>query len=183
MEFLGIGSLLLLAACEFRNPDDGYDPNWKPDHEATAENDAPEASLPASAEADKGLHNPSATQEHPRPAQIAADTAAMQKTWDTWEMVGVEKSEFTAYFQKRKLAMIVEKTPESTRSYYFDGGALFYFNEKSDDGSAVLTVEFDDIGDVQGARKTINGNPARPDSDDYSEIVEHAVELKIAAEE
>lgn len=180
---LSIGTLVLLSACNFRDPDDGYDPNWKPDHneqKATSE----EESGPAEAELAQGddMEDLSSSSTGKRPSQITADTAGMKKVWDTWEMVGVEKSEYTAYFQKKEIAMIVEQTPSSTRSYYFDGGALFYFNEISEDGLTSLTVEFDDIGDVIGARKSINGQPADPEGDDYSEIVEHAVELKIAAE-
>lgn len=180
---LCIGTLVLFSACDFRNPDDGYDPNWKPDHEGQKATNG-EESGPAEAELSQGddLDNLSSSATDKRPSQIAADTGGMKKVWDTWEMVGVEKSEYTAYFQKKEIAMIVEETSNSTRSYYFNGGALFYFNEISDDGSTSLTVEFDDIGDVLGARKKINGQPADPEGDDYSEIVEHAVELKIAAE-
>ena len=78
--------------------------------------------------------------------------------------------------------MIVEETQESKRAYYFDGGSLYYYNEKSNDGTMSLTVEFDDIGDVRGARMTVDGKQVRSDEDDYSAIVKHAVELKIAAE-
>lgn len=178
----GILSLLLLLSCDLRRPDDGYDPDWQPDHSAPAQPSGQDQDPPGTAAA--GTDVPGASDaERKRPSAIAADTAQMQKVWDTWEMAGVEKTEYTAYFSKKQLALIVEKTSNSTRSYYFDRGAFYYFNETSDDGSTSLTVEFDDIGDVLGARKTIDGEPAHPEGDDYSEIVEHAVELKIAAEE
>ena len=159
----------------------GYDPNWKPDEDVPAQT-GQEKNAPAENALQENADEFFSSSDRKRPAEIAADTAQMQKTVDTWEMVGVEKSDFTAYWNRKEIAMIVEETQESKRAYYFDGGSLYYYNEKSNDGTMSLTVEFDDIGDVRGARMTVDGKQVRSDEDDYSAIVKHAVELKIAAE-
>lgn len=177
-------STLVLLSCDFRRPDEGYDPDWSPDHEVSAD-DERDRSAPAATDGPdaSGPDDSFNADRRRRPSEIAADTGTMAKAEGTWEMIGVEKTDYTVYRSGGEIAMIVEKTPGSVRTYYFDAGALYYFNEKSDDASTELTVEFDDIGDALGARKTIDGDRIRVDSDDLAEIVKHAVELKIAAEE
>ena len=184
-----ITTLLLtcgLLSCDFRNPDEGYDSDWEPDHSATHEdgdaqhptdeNETPNATGSLPKETDAAPYR--------RPNDIVADTATMQATAGEWsEMNESLKTSYNVYREDGKIAMIVEKTDASTRSYYYNDGFFFYFNESADDGSWKLTVEFDEYGDVRGSRKQVNGERTRIDGDRLSEIVEHAVELRLASEE
>ncbi len=175
---------LMLLSCEFRDPGEGYDGDWRPDHETTQGegNDAEdntEGSRATGSLPDEGEALP-----YKRPTDIAADTAAMQATDGKWsEMNGTVKTDYRVYRSGGKIAMIVEKTDNSTRSYYYNDGTLFYYNEQADDGSFELTVEFDDFGDVRGARKTVGGERSYTDQEEFAAIVEHAVELRLANEE
>lgn len=169
-----------LASCEFRRPAEGYDPDWQPDHEVPARPDAPApAEMERPGTDDHGI--PSAASSSKRPADVIADTAGMKRAEGSWEEAGEVASGFTVYSQNGKPAMIIEVEGNVTRTYYYDAGTLFYYNEQSASGGYELTVEFDDIGDVIGARRTLNGERIHVDEDDLSAVVEHAVELQIAA--
>lgn len=162
------------AACVLRGPDEGYDPDWEPDHseeEATGETDRPGG--------DHGNEYGSRL----RPMEIVADTGTMEKSTGSWEMVGKIPSEFTVYRRNGKPALIVEQMGDHTRRYFFNDGALFYYNETGVSGGFELTVEFDEIGDVIGTRWLLDGEELHVDRDDIAEIVEHAVELKLLAEQ
>ena len=175
-----------LASCDFRDPGEGYDRSWVPDHEAVEKgSESPDESSAAlqEDEATGSLEDHTADRSFKRPADIAADTARMQTSDGQWsQMNGSVKTSYRVYREGGTLAMIVEKTEESTRTYYYNDGTLFYVTEKSDDGSTELIVEFDDFGDVRGARKNVNGRRQYTDEDEFSEIVEHAVELRVASE-
>ena len=173
---------LLFVSCDFRRPAEGYDPDWQPDHNeetATEQQSVEEMERPGSD--DTSLPEASSTQK--RPTEIAADTASMERTEGTWEIVGEAPTNFTTYYNNGVPAMIVEREGKLIRSYYFNDGALFYYNEQSGGGAYELTVEFDDIGDVIGARKQLNDERYYVDNDDFSAIVKHAVELQRAAKD
>ncbi|MGE3801706.1 MAG: hypothetical protein AB7H80_11860 [Candidatus Kapaibacterium sp.] len=185
--FLAILSLsFLTTSCNFRDPDEGYDRDWVPDHDASEKSggeENSESSQIQEGESTGSLSEDSDPLPYKRPADIAADTSRMQATTGEWsEMNATVKTSYKVYRDKGKIAMIVEKTENSTRTYYYNQGSLFYYNEKGDDGSTELTVEFDDFGDVRGAQKTINGKRAYTKEEDFSKIVEHAVELRVANE-
>ena len=173
---------LTLLSCNFRRPADGYDPDWQPDHDAPApaqSNEQPPAEMERPGTDEHGI--PAATSSSKRPADIVADTATMKRTEGAWEEAGEKASDFTVYTRDGKLAMIVEIEGNVKRTYYYNAGTLFYYNEQSASGGYELTVEFDDIGDVIGSRRTLNGERIYVDQDDLSAVVEHAAELQIAA--
>ena len=184
---ISILSLLFVAtSCNFRDPDEGYDRDWIPDHDASEQSgggENGESSQLQAGESTGSLSENSDQLPYKRPADIAADTSRMQATTGEWsEMNATVKTSYKVYRDGGKIAMIVEKTDNSTRTYYYNQGTLFYYNEKGDDGSTELTVEFDDFGDVRGARRTIDGERAYTKEEDFSKIVEHAVELRVANE-
>ena len=175
---------LTILSCNFRNPDDGYDPDWEPDHSTTQESSNTPHSVNKDATATGSLPDETEAATYKRPSEIAADTNTMQATTGKWsEMNESVKTNYTVYRENGKLAMILETTGTSTRNYYYNDGTLFYYNESANDGSWELTVEFDEMGDVRGSHKQTNGERGRVDRDQLSEIVEHAVELRLASEE
>lgn len=183
---------LSIAGCDiFRDPDEGFDREWSPDHgdedgpdnrgedEGDIDLDDATGSLPddgndAWVGGDDGDRLVSAR----RPADILADTAGLPTSTGAWEKEGVASSDFTIYGSPSDPDLIVERIDGTTRTYYFNDGYLFYYTEESDDGSSSMTVEFDDLGDVRGSQKIVNGKRVGMGFDDFSEIVEHAMELR-----
>ncbi len=173
---------VLLLSCDFRRPAEGYDSEWEPDHEHQANSQqTPSENMERPGGDDHSIAGASSSQT--RPTQIAADTTGMSRVHGTWEMVGETTTEFTAYHKDGTLTMIVEQEGDLTRTYYYNSGALFYYNEATKTGAYEMTVEFDDIGDVLGARKVLNGERLYIDQDDFGAIVKHAVEVHHAAQD
>lgn len=171
--------LLIGTGCELRGPEEGYDSNWDPDHdERTAGGEEPAGSM---SEGDDRPQDESGAQvvTARRPSDIIADTAGMQVREGIWQEERLGSSNYRVYHNGEEPEMIVERTGESTRSYFFNDGLLFYYTEEADDGSYDLTVEFDDFGDVRGAQKLVEGRRVTARPDDYAEIVERATELRI----
>lgn len=171
--------LLFGTGCDFRGPEEGYDGNWDPDHDRNAAA-GEEAAGSISEGADQPQDESGArVVTGRRPSDIIADTAGMQVREGTWQEERVGSSNYRVYHNGEEPEMIVERTGESTRSYFFNDGLLFYYTEEAHDGSYDLTVEFDDFGDVRGAQKLVEGRRVTARTDDYAEIVERATELRI----
>ena len=173
---------LLLAGCDFfRDPDAGFDEEWEPDFEESADGDNERSSPidPPSEDASSSHEIDGHTISNRRPSDILQDTAMMQARSGEYEEEGKETSRFRTYLADDGTTpeMIVEETDLSTRSYFFNEGLLFYYTEAATDGSFDLTVEFDDLGDVRGSQKLRDGRRVPARSDDYAEIVERAMEL------
>lgn len=169
--------LLTVAACDFRDPEEGYDEGWNPDHDRVeapvtgeAAGEVPEDRSGATVVVDR------------RPADIIADTAGMNVRHGVWqeELEGESNYRIYAPEEGAEPEMIVERTGESTRTYFFNEGILFYYTEESHDGSFDLTVEFDDFGDVRGAQKLRDGSRVPPSAEDYARVVERAMEIRSA---
>lgn len=178
---------VLLGGCDFfRGPDEGFDGEWEPDFEESA--DKANERLSPLDERDAGdLHEEvdGRTISKRRPTDILADTSVLKTRTGEFVEEGKESSTFRSYLAAdgKTPEMIVEQTESSTRSYFFTDGLLFYYTEAAVDGSFDLTVEFDDLGDVRGSQKLRNGKRVAADSDDYAEIVERAMELMRAGRE
>lgn len=167
---------LLLLSCDFRDPNDGFDGNWEPDHGGDdARGSEGDDGIGEDIEFDDDLSEEGISRQRPR--QILADTGTMTKVEGEWSMEEVGSTTFTAYLDEGKTAMIVERTTTTVRNYFFTEGRLFYYNETATDGSFDLTVEFDELGDVRGAQKLENGESVGADLEDYTSIVEHTMEL------
>ncbi len=182
--------LLPLSGCDlFDDHGDGFDGNWDPDHtegsDATDDSDRDDppttdatGSLsddPDAWESDRGDRLVSAR----RPSDILADTATQVTQNGRWEKEGSSGSDFIIYGSPESPDLIVEELQDRMRSYYFNDGYLFYYTEESTDGTESLTVEFDDLGDIRGSQKLVNGQRVRLDFEDFSAIVEHAAELRM----
>ncbi len=165
---------ILLSGCDFSDPDEGYDGEWSPDHEQSGEN-APASDV----RENDPIEDPSGAEvvTGRRPADIIADTAGMEVREGVWEEERVGSSDYRAYYKGDEPEMIIERTGESTRSYFFNDGVLFYYTEEAHGGGYDLTVEFDDFGDVRGAQKLVDGHRVPPDSEDFAAIVERATEI------
>lgn len=169
--------LLVGTGCDFRGPEEGYDSDWDPDHEGSAAGgEEPAGSISGGEDRPQDQSGVQVVTER-RPSDIIADTAGMQVREGIWQEERLGSSNYRIYHNGEEPEMIVERTEESIRSYFFNDGLLFYYTEEAHDGSYDLTVEFDDFGDVRGAQKLVEGRRAPARADDYAEIVKRATEI------
>jgi hypothetical protein len=179
---IGVVSVIVsgFAGCEFRRPNEGYDPDWRPDREERLKDPSGTAddATTGSAEPDDRIH----AHEGIRPGDIASDTGELASTSHTWsERDGAFESDCRVYRKGDTVVMIVERTDRLTRSYFFDDGALFYFTESDARDNTETVVEFDEIGDIRGSQKMRGDLKVTISDDELSDIVEHASEILAAS--